>query len=409
MNLVQGRQDQVLTGPEALGAGIGLFMWLIIWAVPMVVLGIVALVSRPNAPPAPVPAPEVAAVLCPQCGKYRAFNVSFCPNCGTPSDSQNSIYVPAGTSSHVFELARSARYMKRIKELVFAGLVIACAVFAYRLFIPTNLGGTRVQNDRQPPESGLRAGYESDGVGQDLQINAVQLFQEYQQNEVLADARYKGKGLKVTGVVGGIKKGLLDEAVLELKTTNQFESVLVYLSSSENATAAALLKGTVVTVVGAGDGVIVGSPVLRKCHFVDDKASPEPVRDAKPIGSATRDSENTTAEMKKYLADVKSIPSSTRMRNLAAALTLVSSKTGHHVTYIGMGDDGLTVGDQNAPEDGLVDRYRSNDDGLAGQDYKYGIRSLFIINGRPHQIWGFKVTPNGFEEIKPERNQSPQQ
>ena len=46
MKVAQQTQGRELGGAESFGVGIGMFMWLLIWAVPMVVMGIVALVTR---------------------------------------------------------------------------------------------------------------------------------------------------------------------------------------------------------------------------------------------------------------------------------------------------------------------------------------------------------------------------
>jgi hypothetical protein len=60
-----------LSGAETVGAGIGLFIWMLIWFFPMVAMGIVALVTRPKtAANAPLSAASAMPSLCPHCGKY---------------------------------------------------------------------------------------------------------------------------------------------------------------------------------------------------------------------------------------------------------------------------------------------------------------------------------------------------
>jgi len=90
--VAQQTDGRDLNGAEAVGVGIGLFMWLIIWAVPMVVLGIVALVTRPRATMLRT-APEdltTKPILCQHCGKYYAGSARFCPNCGKPQEVSTS-------------------------------------------------------------------------------------------------------------------------------------------------------------------------------------------------------------------------------------------------------------------------------------------------------------------------------
>jgi hypothetical protein len=83
MNVAQQTHGGQLNGPESLGAGIGIFLWLIIWAVPMVVLGIIALVTRPRVQAvSPALAQSANPTLCKHCGKYYAGAARFCPLCG---------------------------------------------------------------------------------------------------------------------------------------------------------------------------------------------------------------------------------------------------------------------------------------------------------------------------------------
>jgi hypothetical protein len=75
-----------LSDAEAVGTGIGLFVWIMIWFFPMAGMGIIALVTRPkSAPIASVPVEQITS-LCPHCGKYFAGRASFCPFCGKPQE-----------------------------------------------------------------------------------------------------------------------------------------------------------------------------------------------------------------------------------------------------------------------------------------------------------------------------------
>ena len=82
MNVAKNTQGK-MGDAEAFGVGIGLFFWLVLWAVPMVVLGIIALVTRPKATAYAAPAQTLAAAtLCQHCGKYYPGSARFCPLCG---------------------------------------------------------------------------------------------------------------------------------------------------------------------------------------------------------------------------------------------------------------------------------------------------------------------------------------
>jgi hypothetical protein len=96
-----------------------------------------------------------------------------------------------------------------------------------------------------------------------LEVSAADLFAAYEANEVAADNQYKGKLLAVTGTVAGINKDFTDEVYVEIGTSNQFMSIQA--RGIDPAVAAGLQKGTKVTVVCEGAGLMVGSPILNEC------------------------------------------------------------------------------------------------------------------------------------------------
>jgi thiol-disulfide isomerase/thioredoxin len=104
----------------------------------------------------------------------------------------------------------------------------------------------------------------------DVTVTAGKLFTAYKANEVSADALYKGKTLAVTGTVSNIRKSFTDAVIVELATSNQFESVSANMQDSETVAAGALVKGTKTTVVCEGNGMVIGRPQLSDCVFADN-------------------------------------------------------------------------------------------------------------------------------------------
>jgi hypothetical protein len=96
-----------------------------------------------------------------------------------------------------------------------------------------------------------------------LEVSAADLFAAYEANEVAADNQYKGKQLAVTGTVAGINKDFSDDVFVEIGTANQFMSI--HARDIDPTVAAGLSKGSTVTVVCEGGGLIVGSPILNDC------------------------------------------------------------------------------------------------------------------------------------------------
>ena len=80
-------------------------------------------------------------------------------------------------------------------------------------------------------------------------VDAAELFDAYQSNEVSADDRFKGRMLAVHGTVQSIDKDFTGDIVLRLATSNQFMPVDATLKGAEKSSAARLAKGTTVQLV----------------------------------------------------------------------------------------------------------------------------------------------------------------
>lgn len=61
----------------AIGTAIGLGFWTLLWLIPTIGLGVIALVVKPSSNKE-----SQTANLCPTCGKYYSGSPKFCPNCG---------------------------------------------------------------------------------------------------------------------------------------------------------------------------------------------------------------------------------------------------------------------------------------------------------------------------------------
>lgn len=108
-----------------------------------------------------------------------------------------------------------------------------------------------------------------------MSVSAPKLFLDYQANEVRADDIYKGRRLAVRGVVAEIRKDFLNNIVIALASTNQFETVDAHLVSTESSQAAELHKWATIDLERSGAGMIVGSPQLNDCSFKVD-SNPDP-------------------------------------------------------------------------------------------------------------------------------------
>jgi hypothetical protein len=103
-------------------------------------------------------------------------------------------------------------------------------------------------------------------------VKAGDLLKEYSANAVAADAKYKGKLLRVTGKFGSAQKAPLMGYAVQLEPEDGGElnlsEVQCFIVESAEADVAKLQPGQVVTVQGTCDGQAVGQVKLSQCTLV---------------------------------------------------------------------------------------------------------------------------------------------
>lgn len=98
-----------------------------------------------------------------------------------------------------------------------------------------------------------------------IAVQAKALTKEYDENELAADGKYKGKLLAVSGKVSNIAE-TLGNVTAQLEGHNVVLSVMCNFDESQKASVTALKKGQQATFVGRGDGSTAGLYVgLQKC------------------------------------------------------------------------------------------------------------------------------------------------
>ncbi|MFW5925561.1 MAG: OB-fold protein [Myxococcota bacterium] len=96
-----------------------------------------------------------------------------------------------------------------------------------------------------------------------IEATAREIFSDYQDNEVRANAKYKDRGVLVTGKVSGIDADLMDDPVLKLATSNQFMDVSLH--GIPASAAGALDKGETVSALCTEVSEVASMPQLRDC------------------------------------------------------------------------------------------------------------------------------------------------
>lgn len=102
-------------------------------------------------------------------------------------------------------------------------------------------------------------------------VTSHQLFADYHANEVSADEKYKDKYVAVTGRITKISKDVFDNIVIDLHTPNTFMNTHATIREQDLNTVANLKRRQEVMLLCIGDGLLIGSPVLKECRIVDQK------------------------------------------------------------------------------------------------------------------------------------------
>lgn len=206
-------------------------------------------------------------IFCTNCGKPSNTNFKFCPSCGlstttstqtiNSANSDTSSINPSRTHGNSTDgTSKNPSKENKPKHYGFGTLVILIAIVIFILVQYNSFVGStspRVEQASEPTP---------------IRITATQLFSQYEQNEVAADAIFKGKLLEVTGVVESIDSDVMDEAIVQLRSPNQFLSVSASGNSEFKQQAFSLRKGKKITLLCTGDGEIISAPQLKDCKFL---------------------------------------------------------------------------------------------------------------------------------------------
>lgn len=177
-------------------------------------------------------------IPCKACGKEISKSAKACPQCGE-------------------SVKRTGLLTKLIiwPFFAFVGLLILVGIFGDNSSTSSgSAASARATSPAAPAEP-------------PLEVSSREIAHAYDSNEAAADAAYKGRTLRVTGVVTEITKDFADDTVVVLNGVNQFLGVHAGLEESEEQRAIQLRKGETVTLQCVGAGEVVSAPMLNKCRF----------------------------------------------------------------------------------------------------------------------------------------------
>lgn len=212
-------------------------------------------------------AKKMALINCSECGAQVSDKAAACPQCGNPIGLAAARPIERSSGSRVVSGAASTyRWVTWVGIAVFLFVVV---MYAGRRD-PETAPATPA---RDAPQAQTPAQSEKDGAAatsakpeepavQVIDISAPQLYEDYAANEVLADSKYKGQWLRVTGTVVEIGKDFTDDPYVTLVGDNEYRNVRALFRKTMNDRLATLQKGERISLLCIGKGRLVGDAVI---------------------------------------------------------------------------------------------------------------------------------------------------
>ena len=176
----------------------------------------------------------MAMKTCKECGTEISSKAKVCPKCGL--DQRN--------------------FLKKHKGLAIT-LAIVCIII---VGVSSDESNNTVQTESKVSEQ---------KVENVMEVDHLQLHQEYMDNPISADAKYKGKILKLTGTVGTIDREIAGNTYITFEI-DFLKGIRVTFKKSEESKVAQLKKGQQVTVQGECTGTLLSTTVaLNNCEIVE--------------------------------------------------------------------------------------------------------------------------------------------
>jgi len=101
-----------------------------------------------------------------------------------------------------------------------------------------------------------------------IEVTAGKLYQDYRDNGVSADSKYKNNFVRMSGIVSSIDKDILDTPYVVL--TNGSGSILgvqCMFSKSKESELSTLSKGQNITLTGKVNGNLIGNVIVEDCSI----------------------------------------------------------------------------------------------------------------------------------------------
>lgn len=216
---------------------------------------------------------------CPKCGTHNIIGVPSCQgcgenfkytcsHCGVMVDTRLKSCSECGASLdwpiHNQPKPQTAR-KKRNPVLIVALIIVAVSLlaglamsFVFQIPLFTSSPGTSPQESGPAPVT----------TGA-IEVTAEELLQIYRIDREAAEAEYKGKILKVTGVIGSAGKNFVGTLFVKLAGDSiEAWRVMCIFDKEHEPEMAQVMKGQTVTVQGECDDYLPPDAVLKDCSLI---------------------------------------------------------------------------------------------------------------------------------------------
>lgn len=129
--------------------------------------------------------------------------------------------------------------------------------------------GKNNSNDNTTQTSSSTATQQNTKTEELLEVDYKVLYNDYQENPISADTKYKGKILKLTGIVDTIDREIAGNTYITFKI-DYLKDIRITFKKSEESKVAELKKGQSVTIKGECTGTLLSTTVaLNNCEIID--------------------------------------------------------------------------------------------------------------------------------------------
>lgn len=219
----------------------------------------------------------MALINCSECDRMASDQAAACPHCGAPiAKLVAGVQIqPAQTVSRNvgfwlgvgiflfpvifvwFLLRQGHSTTSRVIGFAWLALVLVAMASGER---PYGKAVKASSNQGQPARL-------AEPVEPLFEVSAQQLAQAYDRNTVAADQQFKGKRLKVTGVVASINTDMFGNPYVTLRGgVNQFMEPQFELDDAHASYAAGLQSGMRISLICTGRGDVAKTPMSKNCE-----------------------------------------------------------------------------------------------------------------------------------------------